>query len=107
MNKIRKGDTVRILSGEDKDKTGTVQYVYPKKEQVIVAGVHLIKKAQKRAQQNVRTQTGIIEREGPLHLSKIGIVCPSCGKVTRVGFGFTDGGEKFRQCKKCGSSLDK
>lgn len=107
MNKIRKGDTVRVLSGEDKGKTGQVQYVYPKKEQIIVAGINMIKKAQKRQQANVRTQTGIIEREGPLHMSRVAVVCPNCGKATRVGFDFTDNGDKFRVCKKCGNSIDK
>lgn len=107
MNKIRKGDTVKVLSGDDRGKTGTVQYVYPKKEQVIVAGVNMIKKAQRRAAMQVRTQTGIIEREGPLHISKVAVVCPNCGKPTRVGFAFDEAGSKFRVCKKCGSRIDK
>lgn len=107
MNKIRKGDTVTVLSGDDKGKTGAVQYVFPKKERVVVAGVNLIKKAQRRAAGNVRTQTGIIEREGPMHISKVGLVCPNCGKVTRVGFEFTEDHKKFRVCKKCRNAIDK
>jgi len=107
MNKIRKGDTVQVLSGDDKGKTGAVQYVYPKKETVIIAGLNLIKKAQRRTAMNVRTQTGIIEREGPMHVSKVALVCPNCGKPTRVGFAFSDDGKKYRVCRKCGNAIDK
>lgn len=107
MNKIRKGDNVKVLSGDDRGKTGAVQYVYPKEERIIIAGINMIKKAQRRTAMNVRTQTGIIEREGPLHISKVALVCPNCGKPTRVGFSVTDDGKKFRVCKKCGNSIDK
>jgi large subunit ribosomal protein L24 len=107
MNKIRKGDNVKVLSGEDKGKTGAVQYVYPKKERVIVAGVNLIKKAQRSTGMNVRTQTGIIEREGPMHWSKVALVCPNCGKATRIGFEFDNAGKKHRICRKCGEVIDK
>jgi large subunit ribosomal protein L24 len=107
MNKIKKGDTVMVLAGDDKGKTGQVQYVYPKKERVIVAGVNMIKKAQRRTAMNVRTQTGIIEREGAMHWSKVAIVCPNCGKQTRVGFEISADGEKRRICRKCGGNIDK
>ncbi|MDL1896133.1 50S ribosomal protein L24 [Anaerolineae bacterium CFX7] len=107
MNKIRKGDTVQVLSGEDKGKTGVIQYVYPKQERVIVQGVNMQKKAQRRTGMQVRTQTGIIEREGPLHWSKVALLCPSCGKATRIGFEFNPEGKKFRVCRKCGNAIDK
>lgn len=107
MNKIRKGDTVRVLSGDDKDKTGVVQFVYPKEERVIVAGINMMKKAQRRVPGQVKTQTGIIEREGPMHWSKVAVVCPNCGKPTRVGFEFADDGAKYRVCRKCGGAIDK
>jgi large subunit ribosomal protein L24 len=107
MNKIRKGDTVRVLSGEDKGKTGVVQFIYPKKETLIVQGVNMIKKAQRRAAMNVRTQTGIIEREAAMHWSKVALVCPNCGKPTRVGFEFAEDGAKYRVCKKCHTAIDK
>jgi large subunit ribosomal protein L24 len=107
MNKIRKGDIVKVLSGKDKDKTGTVQHVFPKKDQVLVGGVNMIKKAQRRTGMQVRTQTGIIERENPLHISKVAVVCPNCGRATRVGFQFDDSGDKHRVCKKCGNFIDK
>ncbi|MCC7165166.1 MAG: 50S ribosomal protein L24 [Anaerolineae bacterium] len=107
MNKIKKDDTVKVLSGEDKGKTGVVQYVYPKKERVVVAGINMMKKAQRRAPGQVRTQTGIIEREGPMHWSKVALICPNCGKQTRVGFEVTPEGLKYRVCRKCGNSIDK
>ncbi len=107
MNKIKKGDTVKVLSGDDKGKTGAVQDVFPKKELVVVAGLNIMKKAQRRAPGQVKTQTGIIEREGPMHWSKVALVCPSCGKQTRVGFDVTDSGAKYRVCRKCGNAIDK
>lgn len=107
MNKIRKGDNVKVLSGDDKGKTGAVQYVYPKKERVVVAGVNMMKKAQRRTPGQVKTQTGIIEREGPMNWSKVALVCPNCGKPTRVGFEFAQDGTKYRVCRKCGNAIDK
>lgn len=105
MNKIHKGDTVKILTGKDVGKTGTVHSVFPKKERVIVSGINLIKKAQRRTA-NVSTQAGIIEREGPVHISNVAVICKSCGKATRVGFRFIGEGQKARFCKKCGEPLD-
>ncbi len=106
MNKIRKGDTVKILSGKDVGKTGTVHSVFPKKDVVIVSGVNMIKKAQRRQGMNVTTQAGIIQREGPIHISNVAVVCKNCGKATRVGFQFIGEGQKARVCKKCGEVLD-
>ena len=105
MNKIRKGDTVKVLRGEDAGKTGVVNRVLPKEDRVIVAGVNLIKKAQRRTM-NVRTQAGIIEREDPIHISKVAVICKNCGKPTRVGFAFSEDGRKHRICKKCGEELE-
>ncbi len=105
MNKIRKGDTVKVLSGEDKGRTGVVHSVLPKKELVVVEGVNLIKKHQKR-QPNLRTQTGIIEREGPIQYSKVMVVCKNCGKPTRVSLQISGDGKKARVCKHCGNVMD-
>lgn len=105
MNKIRKGDTVKILTGKDVGKTGTVHSVFPKKDRVIVSGINLIKKAQRRTA-NVSTQAGIIEREGAIHVSNIAVICKNCGKPTRVGFQFIGEGQKTRVCKKCNEPLD-
>ncbi len=104
MNKIRKGDTVQVVSGNDRGKRGEVHSLDPKKGRVIVAGIHLVKKHQKRTG-NVNTQAGIIEREGSIDVSNVVVVCKSCGKPTRVGFA-EDGGRKLRKCKKCGQYID-
>ncbi len=101
MNKIHKGDTVQVIAGNDRGKRGEVHAVLPKKAQVIVSGIHLVKKHQKRTG-DVRTQAGIIEREGPIDLSKVALVCKNCGKPTRVGFRIFEDGTKSRVCKKCG-----
>lgn len=101
MNKIHKGDTVQVIAGNDRGKRGEVHAVLPKKAQVIVSGINLVKKHQKRSG-DVRTQAGIIEREGPIDLSKVALVCKNCGKPTRVGFRIFEDGTKSRVCKKCG-----
>ncbi len=105
MNKIRKGDNVKILTGKDVGKTGTVHSVFPKKGTVIVSGINLIKKAQRRTMQ-VTTQAGIIEREAPIDVSNVQLICKNCGKPTRVGFQNVGEGQKARICKKCGEVLD-
>lgn len=105
MNKIHKNDTVRVMSGNDKGKTGSVHAVLPSKNKVIVEGVNLIKKAQKRAP-NVRTQAGIIEREGPISISNVRLICKNCGKPTRVGLRVLPEGRTVRFCKKCDQVVD-
>jgi large subunit ribosomal protein L24 len=104
MNTIRKGDTVQVIAGNDRGKKGEVHSVSPKKGTVIVSGINLVKKHQRRTG-DVRTQAGIIEREGPIEISNVALVCKNCGKVTRVGFSF-EGGKKSRKCKKCGQFID-
>ena len=79
MNKIRKGDNVKILTGKDVGKTGSVHTVFPKKGKVIVSGVNLVKKAQRRTMQ-VTTQAGIIQREAPIDVSNVALICKNCGK---------------------------
>lgn len=105
MNKIRKGDNVKILTGKDVGKTGTVHSVFPKKHKIIVSGINLIKKAQRRTM-NITTQAGIIEREGLVDVSNVALICKNCGKPTRVGFQFAGEGSKVRVCRKCGEVVD-
>lgn len=105
MYKIRKGDTVVILSGNDRGKKGEVHSLLPRKNQVIVSGINLIKKHQ-RATGNVQTQAGIIEREGPIHISNVALVCKNCGEVTRIGIKTFEDGTKSRICKSCGQVAD-
>ena len=101
MNKIRKGDTVEVMAGNDRGKRGEVHSILPSKSQVIVSGINLVKKHQRRTG-DVRTQAGIIEREGPIELANVALICKNCGKPTRVGIRIFENGKKARVCKKCG-----
>ncbi len=100
--KIKKGDTVKILSGNDKGKTGEVLTVMPKENKIVVKGVNIRKKHIKPRKQG--DEGGIISVECAIHSAKAGVVCPKCGKVTKVGY-VTEKGEKVRVCKKCNAKL--
>lgn len=115
---IKAGDTVMVISGENKGQRGEVHAVVrayrggrqagqrdPAGDRVVVAGVNLITKHQRRTG-NVRTQTGRIEREAPIHISKVMLICPSCSKATRVEQEVRTDGSKSRLCKKCGNTID-
>ena len=103
--KIKKGDTVQILAGDDKGTKGTVHRVYPKKKQIVVSGVNMIKKHQRPTGQT-RTQVGIIEREAPIDVSNVALVCSKCQKPARVGYQVLESGSKARVCKRCHEVLD-
>ena len=102
MFKVKKGDTVQVLSWNDKTKTGEVLQVIPKTEKIIVKGVNIRKKHVKPRKQG--EESGIIPVECPIHMSKVNVVCPKCGKATRVGFK-VEKDEKVRVCKKCGEII--
>ena len=100
--KIRKGDTVQVLAGNDKGKTGEVLEVIPKTEKVIVKGINIRKKHVKPRRQG--EEGGIIPVECAIHSSKVNVVCPKCGKATRIGFEIQKD-VKVRVCKKCGAKI--
>ena len=100
--KIKKGDTVKVLSGNDKGKTGEVLTVIPKTEKIVVKGVNVRKKHVKARKQG--EESGIIPVECSIHSSKVNVVCPKCGKATRIGY-LIEKGEKVRVCKKCNAKL--
>ena len=100
--KIKKGDTVQILSGNDKGKKGEVLEVIPKTQKIIVKGINIRKKHVKPRKQG--EEGGIIPVECSIHSSKVSVVCPKCGKLTRVGY-VMEGYTKVRVCKKCGNKL--
>jgi len=106
-NRIKQGDTVEVISGEDRGIRGTVQRVLPKKNRVVVSGVNIVKKHQRpiRAGRG-QVQPGIIEFEAPIHLSNVMLVCPRCNQRTRVGFAWQEDGRKVRVCKRCGEAID-
>ena len=122
MKRIKSGDTVEVITGNDKGLTGTVRRVLPAREgkykgrgrrsafqdRVLVSGINLVKKHQRPVSPSgaPSTQAGIIEFEAPVNMSNVMLVCPHCSQRTRVGFRFLDGERKVRYCKKCDEAID-
>jgi large subunit ribosomal protein L24 len=100
---VRKGDTVVVLSGKDRGKQGKVLRVNPSKGTAVVERVNFFKK-HTRPNPGKNVAGGILEREAPMHLDKLQVVCPSCGEPTRLGSHRTDDGST-RYCRKCKSDL--
>ena len=100
--RIKKGDTVKILSGNDKGKQGEVLEVIPKSEKILVKGVNIRKKHVKPRKQG--EEGGIISVECSINSSKVNVVCPKCGKSTRVEYKI-ENDKKVRVCKKCGAII--
>lgn len=119
MQRIKKGDTVQVIAGNDIGFRGEVnEYIRGWKvnrlnqrqrdiarDRVVVGGVNVVKKHQRPISQT-RTQTGIIEFEAPIHVSNVMLVCPSCDEPVRVRFEIDEDGKKRRVCKRCGNSID-
>ncbi len=105
--KIKKGDTVVVLRGKEKGKTGEVIRVLREKNSVVIKDVNLVKKHVKEIP-NVR-EGGIYEMEAPIHISNVMLICPKCEKPTRVGIRTVVEGDtirKYRYCKKCNENID-
>jgi large subunit ribosomal protein L24 len=102
--KIRKEDNVLVITGKDKGKKGKVRFVYPRKNRVLIEGVNMIK-THSRARQQMQ-QAGLIEREAPISLSNVMLICTHCNKPVRVGFKFLDDGRKVRICRSCKEAID-
>ncbi len=106
--KIHKGDTVEVISGrrEDKGKLGDVIRVLPDEGRVVVQGVNLRTKHQRQVQAQGRTiNPGLVKFEAPIHISNVMLVCPKCGKATRVGVN-RQADKAVRVCKKCQAVID-
>ncbi|MFO7995795.1 MAG: 50S ribosomal protein L24 [Dehalococcoidia bacterium] len=102
--KIRKNDTVIIIAGKDRGKSGKVRRAFPKEDRVVVEGLNMIKR-HSRARRATR-QAGIIELEAPIHLSNVMLLCDKCGKPTRVSFRFLADGKRVRICNSCQEVID-
>ncbi len=102
--KIRKNDTVLVIAGKDRGKKGKVRFAYPKDETLMVEGINFMKR-HARATGQVR-QAGIIEREAPIKISNVMLLCNKCNHPTRIGFHFLEDGKKVRFCKACGEVID-
>ena len=100
---VKTGDTVVVLSGTEKGKKGKIMAVSPKEGKVIIEKVNLVQKHVK--PRRMGEQGGIVEAEGAMYACKVQIVCPHCGKPTRVGHRILDDGSRERVCKKCGEAL--
>ena len=104
--RIRRDDEVVVISGKDRGKTGKVLRVDPKKERVFVEGLNIVKRHQRPTQTAAGTQAGgVIEREGPIHMSNVMLIDPKDGKPTRVGIQIEDG-KRLRVAKRSGARLD-
>jgi large subunit ribosomal protein L24 len=109
--KLRKGDEVEVLTGKDVGKRGEITAVLADREKVIVSGrgvgadkqrINVVRKHQKPTRATM--QGGIIDKEMPMHVSNVALVCKSCGP-TRIGYRFAPNGQKIRICKKCGGDV--
>lgn len=96
---IKKNDTVMVIAGKEKGKSGKVLRVIPKKDRAIVEKLNMVKRHLKPNQQN--RQGGILEREAPIHVSNLMVICSKCTDPTRVGYRVLEDNRKVRYCKKC------
>ncbi|MFC2018926.1 50S ribosomal protein L24 [Chloroflexota bacterium] len=101
---IRKNDTVLVIAGKDKGKKGKVRFAYPKDNRIMVEGVNFIKK-HLRAGGEVK-QAGIIDREAPIQVSNVMLVCGQCNKPSRIGFKILSDGRRTRVCRSCHEVVD-
>ncbi len=102
--KIRKDDTVMVISGRDKGKKGKVRFAYPKDERLLVEGINFIKKHSKA--KGAAKQAGIIDLEAPVRVSDVMLLCGKCNHPTRIGFRFLEDGKKVRICRSCREVID-
>lgn len=99
MAKIRRNDTVLVTAGRDRGKRGKVTKVIPERNRVMIEGINIVKRHVKPRPPTI--PGGIMSQERPIHLSNVALVCPHCGKPTRVGNRFLEDGAKVRHCKVC------
>ena len=107
--RIKVGDTVEVISGNDRGFTGRVRVALPKENRVIVEGVNIVRKHQRAMPSGAgggRAEGGIIELEAPIHVSNVMLICPSCDERSRVQYTRVESGQKARVCKKCGAVVD-
>ncbi len=102
---VKKDDKVKVIAGKEVGKTGKVLKVFPQKKRAIIEGINFIKKAERPSQRMAKG--GIVEKEGPVHVSNLIVICRNCSKTTRVGRRKMDDGDSVRVCKKCGEILDR
>ena len=107
--RIKKGDQVEVIAGKDKGRQGKVMQTLAKDSAVIVEGVNMVTRHQRPKRTTRSTpasQTGRIVKPAPLSASKVMLICPRCGKASRVGHGIGEGGHRVRVCKRCNELVD-
>jgi large subunit ribosomal protein L24 len=104
--RIKADDTVVVIAGKDKGKTGRVLRVDPKRERVFVEGLNIVKRHQRPVAGRPNLQVGVIEKEGPIHVSNVALADPKDGRPTRVGVRRTDSGRRMRVAKRSGTEVD-
>lgn len=106
MLNVRKNDQVKVLAGKDRGKTGRVLRVFPQRNRAIVENVNTVRRhTRPNPQKNI--QGGVVEREGPIHISNLQVICPECDQPVRVGIQFLSDGKKVRVCRSCNGTIDK
>jgi len=103
---LRKGDQVRVMTGRDRGKSGRILSVNPQKRTVTVEHANIIKR-HTRANPSKNIKGGIMEKEGPINISNVLLVCASCNKHARIGHKTMPDGTKIRVCRRCGTTLEK
>ena len=103
MNRIKKGDTVVVLAGKDKGRSGTVLQMITKSDRAVVQGLNMVKRHTRQSQ---TSEGGIVAKEASIHLSNLALADPKDGKATRVGIRTTDDGKRVRFAKRSGETID-
>ena len=102
---IKKNDEVYVLNGKDRGRTGRVLIVNPRSQRIVVEGIQMIKRhTRPNPQRNIKG--GIVEKEAPIHISNVALMCKECKKHTRAGSKVLGDGRRIRVCKKCGSAIE-
>jgi large subunit ribosomal protein L24 len=101
---IKRGDTVQVLAGKEKGKKGKVLLVSPAKKKAVVEALNMATRHERPSQRN--PQGGLVEKEAPIHISNLMLVCAKCGKPTRVSRRVLGDGSKARECKRCSEIID-
>ena len=102
---VRRGDTVKVIAGNDVGKTGKVVRTMSDTGRVLVQGVNFVKRHTRPTQTNQRG--GVVEKEAPLNASNLMLVCDGCGEATRTGVAVLEDGSRVRKCKKCGETIER
>jgi large subunit ribosomal protein L24 len=106
MLHVKKEDQVMVTTGKDRGKTGKVLRVFPEKNRAVVENVNFVRRHTRRnPQRNIKG--GIVERESPVDISNLKVICRECNKPTRIGFVILNDGKKVRVCKQCEATIDK